>query len=254
MIFWRKGFKGYTLIEVLIAISLFAMFFTFLIKTFSSGSDSFNTGSWRLTKQKEAQIFLGRLKDLLEKANYAERVGPDGDIGTTFQAMPIYVRRVDPSRGFFQQEESCSSIDTPVMYFSISEPYIAAQPELNIPEKKGTWTGVTIHCKNNMLTLKRTSNWNDIGAPFNAYTDTHPDVTWFLDGKAQVNVNTDIDNVTALGIYLNVATDAADIGTGTTIIVEMELSQFKGNKPTNAKMRESLKAKLIRTNHEVKPF
>jgi len=237
--------SAFTLMEAIVSIGILAMFFTFLFKTFQQGSDSFNAGSWRIGKQKEAQTFMARLKEVLEKANYADKVGPDGDIGVRSQALPIYI-----NSNFFNRVASVAGVNAPIMFLSICEPYIDAQPKLNLPQKLGTWTGVSLICQNRRLVLKRTGSWSEFNSPFAAPADEHPNPDGcFNDGRAGANFNVDITDVNDFGIFVTTATDTVDIATGTIIEARIGLSRLRNNQPTAATVNEMVKAKLLKNSH-----
>jgi prepilin-type N-terminal cleavage/methylation domain-containing protein len=63
--------KGFTLVEILIASGVFAIFATGLFSFYRMGSNMYVTGSWKLQKQKEAERFLSILKERVEQASNA---------------------------------------------------------------------------------------------------------------------------------------------------------------------------------------
>ncbi len=63
--------KGFTLVEILIASGVFAIFATGLFSFYRMGSNMYVTGSWKLQKQKEAERFLAILKERIEQASNA---------------------------------------------------------------------------------------------------------------------------------------------------------------------------------------
>lgn len=69
---------GFTLVEILIATAVFSLFLGGLFSLYRMGSGMFQSGSWKLQKQKEAERFLSSLKDRLEQASHAAVVNPAG--------------------------------------------------------------------------------------------------------------------------------------------------------------------------------
>ena len=67
---------GFTLIEIIIASAIFAMFTGGLFSFYRMGSRMFLTGSWKLTRQKEAERFLSILKERVEQSANATSINP----------------------------------------------------------------------------------------------------------------------------------------------------------------------------------
>lgn len=64
----QKKFSAFTLVEILVAAGVFTIFLTSLFSLYRMGSQMFVTGSWRLQKQKESEMFLHALKERIEQA------------------------------------------------------------------------------------------------------------------------------------------------------------------------------------------
>ncbi|HNW10460.1 MAG TPA: prepilin-type N-terminal cleavage/methylation domain-containing protein, partial [Candidatus Rifleibacterium sp.] len=54
----KKRVAGFTLIEIMVASAVFSLFTAGLFAFYRMGSNMFLTGSWKLTRQKEAERFL----------------------------------------------------------------------------------------------------------------------------------------------------------------------------------------------------
>ncbi len=67
---------GFTLIEIIIASAIFALFTGGLFSFYRMGSRMFLTGSWKLTRQKEAERFFSILKERIEQAANATSINP----------------------------------------------------------------------------------------------------------------------------------------------------------------------------------
>ena len=248
--FLSPGKSGFTLLELMIATGLLAMFFTFLFRTFTSGSESFNAGTWRVSKQKEAQQFLGRLKELLEKANYADSIGADGDIGTNYATMPIYINNL-----WRNVSGPCLTTNQAVMYFGIADPFISAQTNIGQAGQRGKWTGVSMLCQNGKLTLRRLGVWNTHNQPFNnAPADTHPPPGNFDDGIPNSNVHIELTDVATLAFAISVATNTYATATGTMINVTIQCARMRNGVVTNAVVTESVRAKLLKNSHAILPL
>jgi hypothetical protein len=239
--------------EVIISMGVLSLLFTFAYKTFTGGSESFHAGNWRLLKQKEAQFFLNRLKDLLEKANYAEAIEPGGGLGTAMDTLPIFVKT-----GANNSSVSCLSLNSGLLYFAVTEPFIRAQPELGLTTNtRGKWTGVSVICQNSKLILTRTGNWDAFNLPYTAPLLTHPAslLGFFDDDTApEIRLHLDVDDVATFSFMLSRATDTRDIATGTTVEITLGLARMKNNRPTHTMIQERVKARLLRNDHQIRTF
>ncbi|PKL43206.1 MAG: hypothetical protein CVV41_10835 [Candidatus Riflebacteria bacterium HGW-Riflebacteria-1] len=61
--------RGFTLIEIMVAASVFSLFFLGVFNLYRMGSNMFLQGSWKLQKQKDAERFLAVLRERLEMAS-----------------------------------------------------------------------------------------------------------------------------------------------------------------------------------------
>ncbi len=61
--------SGFTLVEIVVAASVFSLFFLGVFNLYRMGSNMFLRGSWKLQKQKEAERFLAILRERLEMAS-----------------------------------------------------------------------------------------------------------------------------------------------------------------------------------------
>lgn len=61
--------SGFTLVEIIVAASVFTLFFLGAFNLYRMGSNMFLRGSWKLQKQKEAERFLAILRERLEMAS-----------------------------------------------------------------------------------------------------------------------------------------------------------------------------------------
>jgi prepilin-type N-terminal cleavage/methylation domain-containing protein len=66
---YNKKARGYTLVEILVAASVFSLFFMGVFNLYRMGSNMFVYGSWKLQKQKDAERFLAILRERLEMAS-----------------------------------------------------------------------------------------------------------------------------------------------------------------------------------------
>ena len=75
----NKKRKAFTVVEVLIAATIFSMFLIGVFSLFNMGSRMYITGSWKYNKQKEGERFLQVLKERIEQASVPARIIKNGD-------------------------------------------------------------------------------------------------------------------------------------------------------------------------------
>ena len=242
----ERRLRGFTLVEVIIASGIFSLLLIGILGIFRSGSTSFNIGTWKVHTQKNAQIFLNRLKETLEKANNAEYVPRVGDIAVTRQ--PIYI-------GEKWLNKSAPLSNGNVMIFSICRSCIENNPDLNIPGANGNWTGVVmLATSGRTLELYRTGSVNRLppSAPVRAGP---PDLTRFAPGFEEGNFLLRLPDVASLTITYSMASATSGaLATSSTIGVTIELRRYDGKKPTETRITESILANLLNSDQEVLPL
>lgn len=77
-----KRLTGFTLIEIIVASAVFSLFVTGVFSFYRMGSRMFVSGSWRLQKQKEVELFLTILKERMEQASNATIIDPSNVVYT----------------------------------------------------------------------------------------------------------------------------------------------------------------------------
>ena len=230
--------SGFTLVEVLISAALLAMFMSGVMLSFRGGSDSFNTGNWRIQTQKKAQIFLTRLKENIEKANYAVTITAGGNSAS--QPMDLAV-----SPRWHNKVASCT-VSAGALWFAITKPYVAAQPALNVGLSRGKWSGVSLYCQNRVLTLRRTGDSTVHNAPF-AAPYANPGGLFDAEG-AQACFQETLPDVETLRIN---TTQNAD---GTSVEVILQMRRYINNKPQEVWIKESILCKLLLPGHSIVEF
>ncbi|MFZ2960277.1 MAG: prepilin-type N-terminal cleavage/methylation domain-containing protein [Candidatus Ozemobacteraceae bacterium] len=238
---WYKRMKisGFTLVEVLISAALLAMFMSGVMLSFKGGSDSFNTGNWRIQSQKKAQIFLVRLKENLGKANYAVQILSGGNSAGR-QNMPLFI-----NKRWHNVEADCKT-SAAVMWFSITKPYMEAQTSLNLPESRGKWSGISLYCQNRVLTLRRTGNITTLNAPFGAPISI-PAGPFDPDG-VQASFEEKLPDVELMQINHKQNVD------GTSVEVILKMRRYINNKPQEVWIKESILCKLLLPDHTITEF
>lgn len=232
------------MVEVIVASSIFSLLLLAIFGIFRSGSSSFSSGSWRIHSQKNAQIFLNRVKEVLEKANNAEYVPVAGDISVTSQ--PIFINAK-------WRDKFAPISDGNVMMFSICRACVEKNDDLNIAQAIGSWTGVVLLASKKTLRLYRTGSINALPTTAPARAGS-PNLTRFAQGSTDGVFSMELSDVASLSINYSKATGNAAVATATTIMVTIELQRSVGNKPTDAKITQSITANLVNRDQEILPL
>ncbi len=236
--------RGITLTEILIATAVFSMFMISAFGVFSSSQTGFDTGSWRLHRQKQAQIFLLRLKEILEKANHAYEIRPDGKTNRFGGSRDILVNGT-------WRDKLASASDHAVLFFSITTPFVPAVPELGQTQKTGSWKGCGLECRKNILRCYQTGDWNQMPAVTPAVVGS-PDLGKFAFGNETGDFSISLEDVNSIGVYVQQATDAVDLGRP-EVFITVEVMLQKPRSKTTVVLSESITARVHdRTIAEVK--
>ncbi len=195
---------GITMVEILVATTVFSLFMAAAFGILRSSQTGFESGSWRLHRQKEAQIFLIRLKEAMEKANHAYQIQPDGTTIRAANARPIYINSA-------WNNQLASPTNNGVMYFSISTPFVPAIPEMGQPLRPGIWKGVGLECVNNTIRCYLTGDWNRM-PPFTPVDVGTADVGRFVLGNLQGDFSVSVSDVQGIGVFVQTATGTAVLG------------------------------------------
>ncbi|MBI3037469.1 hypothetical protein HYY75_00260 [bacterium] len=141
-----------------------------------------------------------------------------------------------------------------VMYFSITKPNIVAQPVLGVSAQTGEWSGVVLGCNNRKLTLIRTGNvttYNTSFAPSAGLVPGAPFASWVVPGSnpAKDTISTQMDDTETILVQNTTSTDNK-----VKIQVTVQFCRYQNGVATNAKITESILAKMLVLNHPVNPF
>jgi prepilin-type N-terminal cleavage/methylation domain-containing protein len=227
--------SGVTLVEILIATTVFSLFMAAAFGIFRSSQTGFESGSWRLHRQKEAQIFLLRLKEVLEKANHAYEIGADGQTTRVGGQRPIFINGK-------WSETIASASNNGVMFFSINTPYVLPLPEFGQPLRAGIWKGVGLECNNNTLRCYMTGDWNLMPPVVPAEVGS-PDLTKFVFGNSEGDFSISLSDVAALGVFVQQATEAVDLGRP-ELFIRIEVIMEKPRSNTRVMISEQITAKV----------
>lgn len=90
--------KGFTLVEVLLAVTLFSILFAGVFQLQNSALTSFNVGIWKAESQRTLAMGLKLIRDDIEKATYPSVMFPDGTMIIDNPASPPSTYRAqDPT-------------------------------------------------------------------------------------------------------------------------------------------------------------
>jgi len=231
----QRNERGITLTEILIATAVFSMFMISAFGVFSSSQTGFDTGSWRLQRQKQAQIFLLRLKEILEKANHAYEIRPDGKTNRFGGSRDIHVNGT-------WRDKLASATDHAVLFFSITTPFVPAVPELGQTQRTGSWKGCGLECRKSILRCYQTGDWNQMPAVTPAAVGS-PDLGKFAFGNDTGDFSISLEDVNSIGVYVQQATDAVDLGRP-EVFITVEVMLQKPRSKTTVVLSERITARV----------
>ncbi len=227
--------KAITLTEILIATAVFSMFMISAFGVFSSSQSGFETGAWRLQRQKQAQIFLLRLKEIIEKANHAYEIKPDGKTARFGGDRPIIVNGT-------WRDKLASSSSNAVMFFSVTTPFVPAMPELGQSQRNGIWKGCALECINGVLRCYQTGTWENMPAVTPAEIGS-PDLGKFVFGDTTGDFAIRLEDVSGIGVFVEAATQSVDIGRP-EIFITVEVQLEKPRNKNRVTLSERITARV----------
>lgn len=106
-----KSNSAFTLVEILVATVVFALFLTSLFSLYRMGSRMYLSGGWRLQKQKDTERFLNSLKEKMEQGSGPVNVLADG---TLFES-PGQLGVISSGTYTFNSDLAAASPDTTLL-------------------------------------------------------------------------------------------------------------------------------------------
>lgn len=172
---FKKRLAGFTLVEVIIASAVFALFTGGLFSFYRMGSRMFMSGSWKLTRQKDGERFLMILKERIEQAANATSINPGAANQITSSACNFVTLKNGVSVSKITSNQR-------LMLFTVAKPDMTALP--------GAAKGVIVyHClmavpaEKNLYTLHLHANTQAVAYDgidyFNSTANFKPDTTVF---------------------------------------------------------------------------
>ena len=227
------------------ATFVLSMFIASIFMVFRSSSKSFSSGSWRIQSQKRLQVFLARLKDLLEKANNAHSIGADGTLGV--ETLPICINDKVKDTDFEVRGQ-----DLDLLFFAVTESYKEGQPDYGVVNTTGSWLGVALLCRGDKLILKSEGDWDTFAADCTPPADIRPTDLANFPARATLNMKMTLDDIESVSI--STPDDiTVDKETG-HMKIKVTLRRYDGNRKTESKIVEEIGVSLIEKNPEVKTF
>ncbi|MBF0545076.1 MAG: hypothetical protein HQM08_11605 [Candidatus Riflebacteria bacterium] len=153
---------GFTLMEIIFGAAVLSLLMLGVLAIYRSGSESFIIGTWKVTAQKKAQMFLAQLRDDLEKANNPL------ELGTSTVVFPTASTAIYLNNDAFSTNETASFtlkyLDSntwiPLAFLTISKPFCQATVINNNVRTPGKWMGVSIWATANKIRYIRTGDVN----------------------------------------------------------------------------------------------
>lgn len=230
---------GVTMVELLIATGVFSLFMFSIYGVFEYSRSGFNSGSWRIQRQKQAQTFLLRLKELLERSSHAYAVAPNG-------ATSKVADRPTVINGTWYNKVA-STTNHGILYFSITTPFVPEQPELGQEKRMGIWKGVGLDCKDKTLKLYLTGVWDEMPAHTPVEVGS-PDLDRFAYGNTEGDYITSLPDVEAIGVSATLATPTPGIERMDTVFITVELLLENQRSRQKAQIIERMTASLADRN------
>lgn len=156
--------KAFTLVELTISAALLSLVVFAITSVYSGSSKSFNTSSWRMSRQKEAQILLLRFKEAMEKASHFNSI----------KATGVKERKSDVNviiAGNYYNKIA-SAANTGIVFASHCTPHIESNPELQTTEKLAVFKGFSLECYDRNLAFVQTGDSNKLMATIKTFPMT----------------------------------------------------------------------------------
>lgn len=192
--------KGFTLVEMSIAMGLLSLLFIGAFSVFSDSNKAFNAGTWRLNRQKEAQRFLLFFKEHIEKASHAYTLKSDGS--------KILIRNIDISVASTYFNTLASSTNSGILFASSCTPIQEPNPELGIEKiVEGIWKGYSLECFNQKLAFVQTGDVNKMlsSTPSASLAPSNPNIKL---GDTIGDTMMVLEDVDSIGVFVKESEDS----------------------------------------------
>ena len=228
--------KAFTLVEVMIATVLLGLVITAAFSIFGGSNKGFKTGTWRMNTQKEAQRFLLRFKENVEKATHLYSLGVDGN-RNIISKIPITIA----SKYY---NSLASSTDTGILFASRVTPICDKNLELGIKNDiNGIWKGISLECYQKQLYFVFTGDKDKLlsSTPSESIGPTGNSKITF--GNKEGDSVTSLNDVDSLALYVQKATDSVNIGRP-EVLITLKVVMLMPNSRGQTKVTEQITARI----------
>lgn len=228
--------KAFTLVELMIATVLLGLVITAAFSIFGGSNKGFKIGTWRMNTQKEAQRFLLRFKENVEKATHLYSLGADGNRKTETK-IPITIA----SKYY---NALASSTDTGILFASRITPICDKNLELGIKnDVNGVWKGISLECFQKTLYFVYTGNKDKLlgSTPSDSIGPTSNSRITF--GDTNDDSITSLKDVDSLAVYVQKATDSVNIGRP-EVLVTLKVVMLMPNSNGQTTVTEQITARI----------
>ncbi len=142
--------KAFTLVELSISAGLLSLIILAITSIYSNSSKGFQTSSWRMTRQKEAQQLLLNFKEAMEKSSHCNLISRNGK-KTIVQNVKVII-----AGNYYNK--IASSTNSGIVFASHCTPIIEANPDLNTLTTNGVFKGFSLECYNKTLAFVQNCN------------------------------------------------------------------------------------------------
>lgn len=143
--------NAYTLVEILIAVSLLSLIIISSFSLYKYTTKNFQIGSWRLEEGKRLQHLNSELtRDLSRVPPFISSITETGEV-TIKKHTPIFINKLcfslDPTKPKFINIGNANKWNC-LMAFSIATQHIDGSTLFGTEEVKGKWCGIALWAKN----------------------------------------------------------------------------------------------------------
>ena len=227
--------KGFTLVEMSIAMGLLSLLIISAFSLFSDSNRAFNSGTWKLSRQKDAQRFLLFFKEHIEKASHAYVLKADGS--------KEIIRNIDISIASNYYNKLASSTDTGIVFASSCTPVRESNKDLGIEEKvQGIWKGYSLECFKRKLAFVQTGDINKMppSTPASSLAPNNSDIKL---GDTNGDTLMVLEDVDSIGVFVKESEDSINLKRP-EVLLTLQIVMTMPNSKTKISITEQITAKI----------
>lgn len=232
----NKNKKAFTLVELMIATVLLGLVTTAAFSIFGGSNKGFKSGTWRMNTQKDAQRFLLQFKENVEKASHVYSLDTNGERKEE-KEIPITI-----VSDYYNK--LASSSNTGVLFASRVTPIYDKNPELGINrDVNGIWKGISLECYDKTVYFVYTGDKSKLlnSTPSESIGPTANSRITF--GNTDGDFIASLKDVDSLGVFVQKATDSADIGRN-EVLITLKLVMAMPDSKGQTTVKEEITAKI----------